>query len=284
MERETDTEPRLDTVHELDAATVEVLVGYLQEQSQRVDHLLGGVLGVAVTLNREGCPTTAGASSQAVVDVDELQFGIGTGPCLHVLRGGDPLYVADLAADHRWQDYGPRAAALGARSCVSMPVQLRERRAAVLKVYSAEVDGISSEQRSVIRQVALELTGGMAVADLLVRQSTRLGDRTAAMEHRHVIDMAVGMLMEKAGVGSEDAFGLLRRQSQYEGVKVRAVARRMVGVDADTSGVPWTEGSEQLGAVPSDASTATSTDVATDTEQGEPGPVSSGDRGAIVPG
>ena len=75
------------------------LATYLDGQALRSHEQLGDVAGVAVTVALGGKPLTIGASTQLARDVDNLQYGIGTGPCLHALTTGEGLYVPDLAAD-----------------------------------------------------------------------------------------------------------------------------------------------------------------------------------------
>jgi GAF domain-containing protein len=98
-----------------------------------------------------GVPVTIGASTELAREVDQLQYVIGIGPCLHALATGEGMYVADLAADDRWADYGPRAATLGAKCCVSLPIRTDDDPVGVLKVYGSEVDGLDEWQRELSR-------------------------------------------------------------------------------------------------------------------------------------
>ena len=173
-------------------------------------------------------PLTVGASSQLARDVDLIQYEIGTGPCLHALHNGVGLYVADLATDTRWREYGPRAAARGARSCVSIPVLHDGVPAAVLKAYSAVVDGLTDEQRALALTFVPEVAGGVGLATQLAKQARTIDDRTAAMSTRRVIDLAIGIVMERLHIDSDTAFSLLRNISQTTNVKLREVAAEIV--------------------------------------------------------
>ena len=51
---------------------------------------------------------------------------------------------------------------------------------------------------------------------------------TIAAEHRAVIGMAIGMLMERLDVSREDAFGYLRRVSSLQNRKLYEIAREFV--------------------------------------------------------
>ncbi len=225
------------------AALVPLLSDYLDDLSRQTETRLGPVAGVAVTMRLDHEPWTVGASSRLAADVDQIQFDIGTGPCLLALNEGVLTYAPDLAADDRWGEYGPRAAARGAACCISVPVFVDDRPAAVLKVYSGEVDGLSEHQRAVARTVGLEVAGGVRLAVNLSAQAQLLDDREAAMHTRRAIDLALGVLMERTQSSAGEAFAMLRTLSQHRNVKLREAARQVLasvaGATTDDSWAPF---------------------------------------------
>jgi ANTAR domain/GAF domain len=217
-------------------AVLALLADYLDEQAQLTHRQLGEVAGVAVTMRVASAPLTIGSSTTLALDVDKIQYEVGHGPCLTALDTGRAMYVPDLAVDGRWGEYGPRAAARGVHCCISVPVLVRDKPTAVVKAYTGERDGLTPEQRSLVASRGVELAGGIALALSLCDQAQQLDDRIAAMDHRHVIDLAVGMVMEQARCGPTQAFSLLRRQSQRSGTKLYQVAERLVGAVDDGNG------------------------------------------------
>lgn len=199
---------------------------FLHDAAMRTHARLGDVAGVAITSAVAGGePVTVGASTTLAEEVDRLQYAIGRGPCLHALRGGGETYVPDLAHDRRWGRYGSEAAELGARSCQSVPVDDgRSGVLGVVKVYSSRIDGLDEDQRRVGRELAREVAGGAGLASTLVATSLELDDRIEAMDTRRTIDLATGVLMGRLGCSPDDAFDLLRRESQNHNVKVQDVA------------------------------------------------------------
>jgi GAF domain-containing protein len=216
------------------AALVPLLSDFLDDVATRTAARLVDVAGVAVTLKVADEPLTVGASNDLAADVDSIQYGVGVGPCLHSLREGVEMHVPDLGNDDRWEDYGPLAAARGAASCVSVPVYVAGRPAAVLKVYADRIAGISEEQRAIARSVAADVAGGIALAMHLSVQAHTLDDRASAMDTRRAIDLALGVLMERAGCDADGAFALLRQQSQASNVKLRTVAQQVLATVAVT--------------------------------------------------
>ena len=223
---------------------VTLVEGYLADAATRTHARLGDVVGVALTTAVDGGePLTAGASSSLAAEVDHLQYTLGRGPCLDALRGGGEAYVADLAHDVRWGRYGPEAAALGARSCFSVPV-LDEGAGVlgVVKVYAGRVDGLDEAQRRTVRAFALEVAGGAGLANTLVATVLELDDRADAMDTRRTIDLATGVLMGRLGCSSEAAFDLLRRESQNHNVKVTDVAADLLSRTSAPAGTVGTAG------------------------------------------
>ncbi|WP_375424638.1 ANTAR domain-containing protein [uncultured Friedmanniella sp.] len=226
-------------------AVVPLLEDYLASVARQTAEQLGEVGGVAVTFGLGADPVTIGASSQLALEVDLIQYEIGIGPCLHALHTNEALYVPDLAADDRWGEYGPRAAARGAASCCSVPVRVDGQPQAVLKVYAREVDGLDAEQQRIAAEVALTISGGVALAMHLTRHARELDDRAAAMDRRRTIDLALGMLMERNHTGADAAFDLLRRYSQHYNVRLHEAAATVVKThdeSASTSTAPFLPG------------------------------------------
>lgn len=207
---------------------VQLIGSFLTGRASAVHRRLGDVLGVAVTVSVRGEPLTIGSSSDLALKVDQTQYRIGEGACLTALRRGEATYVPDLASDPRWPVYGPAAARLGARSCISVPVISGDRSVGAAKVYAGEVDGLTSSQQALAREFATEVSGALALAGTLAERDQELADRAAAMDTRRTIDLALGMLMERTGCTPDDAFALLKSYSQRENVKVRAIAERLV--------------------------------------------------------
>lgn len=222
---------------------------YLEDLTRRSHLRLGNVAGVAVSMVGAGDePVTAGASTQLARTVDAVQYAIGTGPCLDALAGSGGAYVADLGADPRWGDYGARASARGVRCCLSVPVRAAdtvgvyvddpERVMAVVKVYGTEIDGLDVEQQRLGRSLATEVVAGIRMAQTLQLTATELDDRARAMNSRRSIDLAVGILMERAGVDADQAFALLKSYSQTRNTRLVDVVADLLedryGADATT--------------------------------------------------
>lgn len=218
--------------------------GYLAEAATRTHERLGDVAGVAITTAvASGDPMTVGSSTALAAEVDHVQYALGVGPCLYALAEGRETYVPDLARDPRWAPYGVEAAGLGVHTSLSVPVVAgRLGVVGVVKVYATAVDGLDREQRSHGRELALEVAGGLGLASTLVQTSLELDDRIEAMDTRRTIDLATGLLMGRLGIGPEEAFDLLRRESQNHNLKLRDVAADLLARPAPAQVAQQDEG------------------------------------------
>ncbi|MEY4229853.1 MAG: hypothetical protein RLZZ362_702 [Actinomycetota bacterium] len=59
-----------------------------------------------------------------------------------------------------------------------------------------------------------------------------------AMEHRAEIEQAKGIVMANLGCGPDEAFDILRRQSQHENRRLREIAHELVAITSRGRGVP----------------------------------------------
>lgn len=78
--------------------------GFLRELASLAARTLGEGLSCGITLQPNGRPMTVTRSDANAAQVDELQYGLGQGPCLSSLRNGELIRIDDLASDPRWRD------------------------------------------------------------------------------------------------------------------------------------------------------------------------------------
>jgi hypothetical protein len=117
----------------------------LTEHSMRT--LLGQIAGLAqqslpggidtsVTLLTGDNAVTVVSTGRLAMDLDESQYGLGHGPCLHAAAEGELVEVPDTRADARWPDFNRSAAERGCLSMVSAPLPMHEAVSGALNVYA----------------------------------------------------------------------------------------------------------------------------------------------------
>ncbi|YCK79763.1 GAF and ANTAR domain-containing protein (plasmid) [Arthrobacter sp. D3-18] len=182
----------------------------------------------SVTLRRQKKPVTVAFSTPQAKDLDELQYGAGTGPCLTALDEHTTIHVPDVREESRWPEYTPPAWAKGIGSILAVPLSLEGEAGAALNLYATRTHAFSGPKIQEAESLAGQVSKTLRVA---VRISQLTEDRRnllAAMESRTAIDMAVGAIMAQNRCSQEAAMKILRIASSGRNVKLRDVAAVIV--------------------------------------------------------
>ena len=177
-------------------------------------------VGISV-VQGDGTVTTMASTSRLVRELDTLQYKLGEGPCLSVLRDEALLLAEDLAEDQRWPRYVPRAVEAGVRSQMGVRLSTRDETLGGLNFYST-----SSSTIDIDAPVRAEL---FATHAALALGHARQTDQTnEAIPTRQLIGQAVGILMERFELTEERAMYYLVRVASVGQLRLRDVAREVV--------------------------------------------------------
>ena len=172
-------------------------------------------------VHAEGIDTPA-ASHEALRLADERQYELGEGPCLDALRQTDVLTVQNLATDSRWPRWGPYIAGeLGLHSSMSFRLFTDGKNLGALNLYAHEVDAFTHDD--LLDGLIVAAHAAVALAATLQEDHFR-----HALETRRMIGEATGMVRERFGLTSDQAFGVLRRMSSTHNMKLHRVAAQLV--------------------------------------------------------
>jgi ANTAR domain/GAF domain len=181
-----------------------------------------GVTEASISITtREGRIETLAPTGPLVIRADHLQYELHQGPCLDAAVEQPIVVVGDLAADPRWPDFGPKAAALGFGSQVAFQFRAEPHIRGALNLYAQGIDAIDQDAVHLGSMFA----GQVAVAMGWARQDETLNE---ALATRNVIGQAVGIVMERYRLDSDRAFAFLVRLSQTGNTKLRVVATAVV--------------------------------------------------------
>lgn len=178
--------------------------------------------GASVTLVRTtgGAETTA-TSGELIEQADNLQYKFDEGPCLRAAEQGGAYLIVDTATDPRWPVWGPAVAEMGLRSVLSIHLFTDARVLGALNLYYTGIEEFADDEVETAKVVAAHAS--VALARL---RSER--DLWRAIDSRHLIGQAQGILMERYRLTPEKAFAVLRRQSQQHNIKLHEVAGTLV--------------------------------------------------------
>lgn len=175
-----------------------------------------------------------------VVEVDEMQYTTGEGPCLDAIAQGEAFYADDLLTDPRWPAFGPMAARAGLRSLLSFCLA-GEATLGALNLYARVPRAFGATDRAkglifathagVALAAAVELEDATRALEV---ETTRLRNLHGALSSRQVIGRAEGILMNRELISGDQAFDLLRTASQQLNIKLREIAQYVV----DTGEIP----------------------------------------------
>ena len=184
---------------------------------------------VGITVGATRWVRMLGATSDDLATaLDAVQYDIDDGPCLTCLRTAEVVAVDDIAADPRWPAFARRGRQAGAGSSLSVPLMIDGDAVGALNLYSREAHGLVAEDQVRARQFAQQAAGAVALARRLEEREQLASHLEKALTSRSVIDQALGIIIARTGSDAEQAFTLLRAQSQHTNEKLRDVAAQIV--------------------------------------------------------
>jgi GAF domain-containing protein len=189
------------------------------------------VSGAGLALMTDKGPAgTVAASDGAALELEELQFSLGEGPCVDASRTGRPVLQPDLAATAplRWPAFASGALSAGIRAVFALPLRVGAIRLGVLDLYR---DGPGPLGAGELRE-ALDFSDAATLL-LLHLQS---GDPAAGpawgpmspMDDRAEVHQATGVVSVQADVGLAEALLLLRARAFAEHRPIGELARDVV--------------------------------------------------------
>lgn len=191
-------------------------------------HAIPGADGAGLTLLENDRPDVMVASDEFVTAVDDIQYGLGQGPCITAARDGVTIVSGSLGADLRWQRFGSRVARLGVHSVVSLPLLTPDGVVGAMNVYARGKQVFDDRATRIGEAFAGPAAVAVHNAQVLAR-AQRLADRLQhALDERAVIDQAVGILISRSGGTAADALQRLRQLSQHEHRKLPEIAATVV--------------------------------------------------------
>lgn len=169
------------------------------------------------------------ATASRFVEVDELQFNLGEGPCVDAYRSGKPVLEPDLdSAVGRWPAYAPAAMALGVHAIFAFPLGVGAARFGILNLYRDQPGLLAG--RDVRDAVALV---NIATHTLLEVEADlapgALPDRLLeVVEHRAHVHQATGMIAAQLKCDLATALSRLRAYAWSDDRSIDDVASDVV--------------------------------------------------------
>lgn len=182
--------------------------------------LINGCDHAGILTVRRGEVHALAATSDLVRRADRIQQDLQEGPCFDAVTDRQQVYtIQDLRRPHdRWPHFAPELNKLGMGSAMGFLLFTEDDDLGALNVYSRQ-PGTFDEAA---QRAGWILASHAAVAFSAARTHQQLGH---ALETRHEIGEAMGILMERHGLTEDTAFKVLKKASQDRNIKLREIAR-----------------------------------------------------------
>jgi hypothetical protein len=180
---------------------------------------------------------TVAHTHETVLKIDRIQYELREGPCVDALgriqsgAASSCHLLNDVRTDRTWPRFSQQASDCGLGSLLSFSLGTSESTLSALNLYSTVPDAFDSED---VQAGSLFAAHGAAVLSAI--KSHKDGQNESqqlreALETRDLIATAKGILMERERISEAEAFDLLRNASQHLNLKLRDIARHVVGAD-----------------------------------------------------
>ncbi|MBE0011097.1 ANTAR domain-containing protein [Arthrobacter sp. AET 35A] len=184
-----------------------------------------GVLGVGITVtNQDGSQSSTGATDSIVRKLDDLQYSIGEGPCLTAVTTARTIRIDDITTEDRWPRWTEAASHFPVRSTLSVPLIHAGRTIGAMKAYSPDLRGLTQETESSLRRFVVPAAALLATAQIPEAPARLSADLRDALGRRDSIGMAKGILMERHGIGPEDALAKMLNTCREQRITLHQTA------------------------------------------------------------
>ncbi|GGY18897.1 GAF and ANTAR domain-containing protein [Streptomyces djakartensis] len=195
---------------------------------ERITHsateLVAGCDAAGILLLHGNKVETLAPTHPLVTESDRLQERLQEGPCFDAARSdtGERVFrIHDFTHEvPRWPEYASRAEGLGVGSMMGFLLYTDDEEFGALNLYSGKPGAFTEDSE----MAGWLLASHAAIAFSSARSHAQLQQ---AVETRHVIGEAMGIVMGSHDLTEKQAFDVLRRYSQDNNIKLREVARRV---------------------------------------------------------
>ena len=180
------------------------------------------------TLLRDKKMATVASSDRQALELDELQYDHGDGPCLSAARTGTLVSVPDVRLERRWRPYLDAIAPRGIGSILGVPLDLGDHASGALNFYATAPHAFGEQTLADAQGYARQAAASLLLAVRIGRLADSRDHLKTALASRTPIDLATGILMAQNRCGQKEAFEMLRAASSHRNTKIRDLAEHIV--------------------------------------------------------
>jgi transcriptional regulator with GAF, ATPase, and Fis domain len=196
----------------------------LHELSALATTAIDAAMAGLTMMNPQGKPKTVVYTDAMVPEVDEAQYQSERGPCLDAYRQRRIVHIDNFGEENRYPEFTRLAMQHDLHTSLSIPVVVGGTGIGALNFFHQKVghfDDHSAETATIFARQC-------AVVGAYFDRAEQVDNLQRAIESRSEIEQAKGVIMASAGVSADEAFDVLRQQSQAENRKLREIAAEIV--------------------------------------------------------
>jgi len=213
----------------------ETLERFLQELATLAARLVTDGVACGMTMRSTGRPAAVACSDPLAQEIDEVQYVLNDGPCLHAMRSAGLVSIDDTADRAQWPRFEAAAQARGIRSCLALPLIADGKPVGALNLYARGVAAFGAEQLRRAENLAENASGELSLMLRLASYSELTEQLRSSLTSQAVICQALGVIMAQERCTQAKAFEILRTASQNSNLKLRVIAAAVV---TNVSGEP----------------------------------------------
>jgi GAF domain-containing protein len=161
--------------------------------------------------------------------LEMAQEDLGAGPCVDCLVLGSSIACTDIASDVRWPGLADHVVAFGVRAVLGVPVHAGGGVVGSLNVYYDGPHDWDDSEIAALSAFASVIDNVVGHAVLAHARGRLVEQLEYALDHRVVIERAIGLLMGRAGdVDAVAAFNRLRGLARNQRRRVAEVAEEVL--------------------------------------------------------
>jgi GAF domain-containing protein len=205
------------------------IVELMHRLSNECTQLLGAAAAGLLLADQRGGLQVIAASAEESWLLELFQVQSQEGPCLDSFHTGEVVTVPDL--DHavdRWPAFVEKAREQGFVSVHALPMRLRKEVIGTLNIFGASTVPMTDGELRIAQGLADVATIGI-LQERALRRAEQLAEQLqTALTSRVVIEQAKGVLAERSGVSTADAFERMRLHARSRNLRLADVALGVV--------------------------------------------------------
>lgn len=206
--------------------------------AERSVELLGVDAAGLILADPRGSLEVVASTSHAAGVIELFALQDQEGPCLDCIRTGTAVVnVAEAEAQRRWPRFTAAMLEHGYRSTHALPLRLRRDVIGAINLFGSRPTKLSGEDQ-VLGQALADVATISLLQERAASQRELLAEQLqSALNTRVLIEQAKGSLAERAGIGLDEAFAVMRSHSRSSRRPLSEIANAVIDGSLDTAGL-----------------------------------------------